>query len=83
MQKLLHHEHAQTIRTDVTNGNLHYSFHANHQPIISFAISSSNKILLNFFVHTCTAILDSDIREETWSCNVSTVFKLFSFFQNY
>ena len=35
-------------RTDVANKNLRYSFHHNHQPMICFTISSSNKILLNF-----------------------------------
>ena len=35
-------------RTDVANRNLRYSFHYNHQPMICFTISSSNKIILNF-----------------------------------
>ena len=41
-----------------------------------------NKILLNFLYIFAQPFLDSDIREETLMCNVSTVFKLFSFFQN-
>ena len=65
---------------NVANQNIRYSFHENYQPIIVFAISSSNKIVLNVFVNICTAILDSDIGEETLMCNVSTVFKLFPFF---
>ena len=74
-QSQQNHEHAQNYwRTDVANGYLRYSFHHNHQPMICFTVSSSNKILLNFFVHTCTAILDLDIEEVTLSCNVSTVF---------
>ena len=37
----------KSMRTDVANQNLRYSFHENHQPITVFAISSSNKILLS------------------------------------